>query len=135
MKRAVNMLLGVLALPSVLYTVALTYLSVTQQVPHQAALAGSYGVVVGMVTIAGLGLAKMFYDLAHSPIKPYFPGYLLAACMLVMVGLFAAMRWAGEFGERIFGPYAIFLDFGFYLGVPLGMGMLAASWLDQQRKL
>ena len=59
---------------------------------------------------------------------------VLAACMLGMVGLLAVMKWSGEFDERVLGPYARFLDFGFYLGVPLGVCVIAALWLKEKRK-
>lgn len=48
--------------------------------------------------------------------------------------LLAVMKWSGEFDERVLGPYAPFLDFGFYLGVPLGVCVIAALWLKEKRK-
>ena len=134
MSRAVKILFGLTAVVAFAYIGLLTYLLVTLQLPHQAAFLGNYGVVVGMLTIAGLTLAKLFWDMARSHEGGYPPGYMLAACMLAMVGLLAVMKWSGEFDERVLGPYARFLDFGFYLGVPLGVCVIAALWLKEKRK-
>jgi hypothetical protein len=134
MSRAVKILFGLTAVVAFAYIGLLTYPFVTRQLPHQAVFLGSYGVVVGMLTIAGLTLAKFFWDMARSHERGYPPGSMLAACMLAIVGLLAVMKWSGEFDERVLGPHARFLDFGFSLGVLLGVCMIAALWLEERRK-
>jgi hypothetical protein len=92
-------------------------------VPQQIGFTLSYGIVVGMLTVAGISLGNFFHKRRY---------YMLAICSLALVGLFAVMRWRGEFGERIFGAYTPFIDYGFYFGAAFGVCMIWALWDDQR---
>lgn len=131
MHRKAITLTTLMVLPAAAYLALLTYLFINQHLPIQAAFLGSYGVAVGMITVAGLPLARMFFDTARSPGAPNSSAFILAGCYLSLVGLYQVMRWAGDFSERVLGPNTSYLDLGFCLGAVMGLGAVVAMWADR----
>ena len=132
MRRVVLFIYALSALLAFSYVGFLSYLFLTLQLPHGAALWGIFGVLVGTISVSGVAFAKLHWDLAQSKERPFPLGYVIAASMLVMVGAVAAMKRSGDLNERTIGPFMEFLDLGFYLGLALGVCTIAAFWLDQK---
>ena len=93
------------------------------RIPFNASFAANYGVVVGMIAIAGMSIARMFFGIGRHPLGLLF---------IAMTGLFAVMKWQGEFGEQVFGPFTKWLDFGFTIGIAWGVVGAALLLIDEQ---
>ena len=125
MRNIFFVLFGLAALVTYAYIGILTYLFIVGRLPHKAAFLGTYGVVIGLFAMAGVSIASSAWKATS---------YAIAACALCIAGLVNLMKWNGDLTSDVLGPYTPFLNLGVYLGILLGVGFIAMTWLDDIQK-
>lgn len=123
--RFVKIAFGIMSIMMLAFCGLVLWLGLTGRIPHGAWSAANYGVVVGTIAIAGMSFARLLFGIDRRPLGLLF---------IAMTGLFAVMKWQGEFGERVFGPFTGWLDFGFTVGVAWGAVGAAMMYIDEQNR-
>lgn len=118
------MWLYVFAVPALVYEAWLLYLVLSQTVPIKAGIAGSMGLLAGMLPYSGFALAKIFWNTRRE--RPM--AVIGAACAVLLTGLLDIMERLGEFGPRVYGELVPFFTIGSVLGVPMGIAMVVSLW-------
>ena len=114
------MWLYVFAVPAFAYEAWLHYLVLSQTVPIKAGIAGSMGVVAGMLPYTGLALARIFWNTR----REHPMGIVAATSVVLLVGLLDIMERLGEFGPAVYGELVPYFTIGGVLGVPAGLAMM-----------
>jgi hypothetical protein len=121
--RLVKIVFGIMSVLMLTFCGLVLWSGMTGRIPFGASFAANYGVVVGMIAIAGMSFARMFFRIGRGPLGLLF---------IAMTGLFAVMKWQGEFGEQVFGPFSKWLDFGFIIGIAWGAAGVALLFIDEK---
>lgn len=119
------------AMPALAYTFVLLYFFIVGDISDRAGAAGQFGVVVGMVGIAGISAARHFWDELEGVPSALRASFAVGTiCMVVLV---AIMRWTGDFGEEVFKQYVPLFDLGVVLGATAGGSIVLLLLLDGRR--
>lgn len=134
MKWVIWTFLGVSTLAAYAYIGWTFYQFFTGAISHKAGFLASYGVVVGIISMAGLGLAKTIFDSMRSRNDVPLAGYMMVLALPALVGLHAIGKQAGDFDERVLGADVSYFNSGAVFGITMGLGILLGLWLDDKPK-
>ena len=120
--RLVKIAFGMMSALMLIFCGLVLWSGMTGRIPFRASFAANYGVAVGMITIAGMAIARLFVSIDRRPLGMVF---------IAMTGLLAVMKLQGEFGEEVFGSFTKWLDFGFIIGIAWGAVAVALLLIDE----
>ncbi len=126
MPRWLPVLALLLGLPALAWNFWMIYLKLFHRLPDVAGTAGMMGVLAGFFTIAGVPVARWLWRQGEAR--------FLALLTLLLAGLIAIMKVMGDFGEGVYGGFVPVFTFGFVLGVPPGIAVVAMLWFEETKK-
>ena len=121
MQAIATVFAAIMMLPAAGYMFLLVYSHIIGAIEHKAAFFGMFAVIIGIMTIAGLGYARLFFSMWRRDQSPLL--LIGAACFLTLAALGFIMQRLGHLDEQFVGPFIGYSNLGYTLGVIAGAGV------------